>query len=447
MRALALVDTDSYVKWGAALLARFPAEWDRQIAVVATPGAPSAGQLSAALAGSGFEGASLELTLETLGTRVAADRPDVVVVAMRGPAASVVLRVLSDLPNRPVLVSGLPGISIPATWKALFYRAQADLVVLHSKREIREFDLVAGKRGWDHRLALATLPFIERTVAVPSSAAPSSLASSSAVPSSPDPSGRAPSNTGLPVGAPDGRDIVFAVQSIVPLERADRERVLDILIATARRNPDHRVVIKVRALSGEQQTHDEEHSYPDLLAERPSPPQNLVVAAGAMATALDTAAGLVTVSSTASIEAIARDIPLIMLDEFGISDGLINQAFVGSGLFADGEAVASLAFARPNPQWLDDNYFHASGDDDWMRAVDELLALRASAPLTARPSLRGHLGGALRRAWERKQAFGRHDRTLLGAAALAVGTPARSVVLLGRRIRGRRAHVWDSVAR
>jgi len=398
VRALALVDTDSYVKWGAALLAQLPDSWVRGVAVVATPGAPSADQLAAALAGSGFEGAARVLTLDTLAAIVEVERPDVVIVAMRGPAASVVLRVLSALPNRAVLVSGLPGISIPATWKALFYRAQADLMVLHSKREIREFRQVAGKRGWTHRLALATLPFIDRSPAA------------------------------------GGTDIVFAVQSIVPPERPERERVLDLLIETARRNPDHRVVIKVRAVGGEQQTHDEQHGYPDLLAKREAPPNNLVVASGPMAAALDGALGLVTVSSTATIEAIARDVPVIVIDEFGVSDELINPVFLRSGLFGDGEALASLAFARPNAAWLDDNYFHAAGDADWMRALDDLLEQRAHAPLAERPSLRGTLGGLLRRAWERKQAFGEHDRSALGAVALAVGTPARGVLVVARRL-------------
>ena len=409
MRALALVDTDSYVKWGAALLAQLPTEWQREVAVVATPGAPSAEQLAAALAGSGFEGAARVLTLDSLVARVELEKPDVVIVAMRGPAASVVLRVLSTVENRPVFVSGLPGISIPATWKALFYRAQADLMVLHSKREIREFEVVAGKRGWTHRLVLATLPFID------------------------------------PRPAAGGTDIVFAVQSIVPLERPERERVLDILIETARRNPDHRVVIKVRAVSGEQQTHDEEHSYPDLLAQRASAPSNLIVASGPMSAALDTALGLVTVSSTASIEAIALGVPLIVLDEFGVSDALINPVFLGSGLFGDGEAVASLAFAIPNAEWLDDNYFHAPEDVDWMRALDTLLEQRASAPLPERHSLRGNLGGLLRRAWERKQAFGEHDRSALGTVALVVGTPAKHVLLRVRKVaraRGRE-HVWQ----
>jgi len=400
VRALALVDTDSYVKWGAALLARLPDGWERDIAVVATPARPSDAQLAAALAGSGFEPASvIHTTLDELAERAARERPDVVIVAMRGPAASVVLRLLADLPDRPVLVSGLPGISIPATWKALFYRAQADLVVLHSKHEIREFRLVAGKRGWTHRLALATLPFAD--------AAPS---------------------TG-------GRDVVFAVQSIVPALRADRERMLDILIDTAARNPDHRVVIKVRAVDGEQQTHDEEHSYPDLLRARGDVPANLVVGSGPMAEALDTAAGLVTVSSTAVIEAVARRIPVIVVDEFGLSAELINLVFARSGLTGSGDDVAALRFAHPREQWLDDNYFHESSDNDWLEGVEALLAARALAALVPRESLRGGFGGLLRRAWERKQAFGSHDRTALGAAALVIGVPARRAVLAARAVK------------
>jgi hypothetical protein len=400
VRALALVDTDSYVKWGAALLARLPADWEREIAVVATPARPSEAQLAAALAGSGFEpGQVIHATLDELAGRAARERPDVVIVAMRGPAASVVLRLLADLPDRPVLVSGLPGISIPATWKALFYRAQADLVVLHSKHEIREFRLVAGKRGWTHRLALATLPFADAE----------------------------------PVTG--GRDVVFAVQSIVPAQRVDRERMLDILIDTAARNPDHRVVIKVRAVSGEQQTHDEEHSYPDLLRSRGDVPANLVVASGPMAEALDAAAGLVTVSSTAVIEAVARRIPVIVVDEFGLSGKLINLVFAESGLTGSGDDVAALRFAHPREQWLDDNYFHAPDDNDWLAGVKELLAARALAPLVPRASLRGGFGGLLRRAWERKQAFGSHDRTALGMAALVVGVPARRALLTARAMK------------
>jgi hypothetical protein len=308
-----------------------------------------------------------------------------------------VLRVLSELPDRPVLVSGLPGISIPATWKALFYRAQADLFVLHSRNEIREFRDVAVKRGWTHRLVLATLPFIDDR----------------------------------PVTG--GTDVVFAVQSIVPSRLDDRERVLDILVDTARRNPGHRVVIKVRAVEGEAQTHDEQHGYPELLAARDDAPANLVVASGPMSTALDTACGLVTVSSTSVIEAVGRGVPVIAISDFGVTARLINVVFAGSGLLGSGEDVAMLRFAHPRPEWLADNYFHDPALDDWLSAVDELVEARSAGRLPARRSLRGGAGGVLRRAWERKRAFGSHDRSMLGAVALAVGVPARAGALVVQR--------------
>jgi hypothetical protein len=394
VRALALVDSDSYVKWGAALLAQFPDGWSREVVVVATPALPSDDQLEAALAGSGFAASDVSTAdLAAAVALVAAQRPEVVVVAMRGPAASVVLRALSELADRPVLVSGLPGISIPATWKALFYRAQADLIVLHSKHEVREFHYVAAKRGWQHRLALATLPFIDDR----------------------------------PVTAQT--DVVFAVQSIVPSELADRHRVLDILVDTALRNPGHRVVVKVRAVEGEAQTHFEPHGYPELLAARTGVPHNLVVASGPMAVALDSAAGLVTVSSTAVMEAIGRGVPVIALSEFGVTAKLINVVFAGSGMLGSGDDVAALRFSHPRPEWLDDNYFHDPAGNDWLAAVDELVAARAAGPLPARRSLRGRAGGVLRRAWERKRAFGSHDRSVLGAVALAVGVPARATLV------------------
>jgi len=402
VRALALVDSDSYVKWGAALLGQLPDDWRRELALVATPAAPSAAQLSAALEGSGIDPARVSsLSLAALAQRVRDHVPDVVIVAMRGPAASVVLRTLASLERRPVLVSGLPGISVPATRKALLFRGQADLMVLHSKREVREFAELAGASGWDHRFALATLPFIDRR----------------------------------PVTG--GTDIVFAVQAIVPASLEEREQMLDLLIETAGRNPAHRVVVKVRAVAGESQTHAEANSYPDLLAARSAVPVNLVVASGPMADALDTAAALVTVSSTAAIEAIGRGVPVLAVDEFGVTARLINLVFEGSGLFGGAEELVALRFAHPLPEWLDDNYFHDAADSDWTRALDALLAERAAGALTHRPSLRGRAGGALRLAWERKRAFGDEDTSRSGALALAVGLPLRRAALLAQRLRRR----------
>ncbi|MES1169218.1 MAG: DUF6716 putative glycosyltransferase, partial [Leifsonia sp.] len=294
------------------------------------------------------------------------------------------------------IVTGLPGISIPATRKALAFRRQADLFVLHSRREVREFTRLSREHGWTHRFALATLPFIERHE------------------------------------ASGGTDLVFAAQAVVPRDPDERRRVLALLIAAAAADPSRRVVIKVRGLTGEAQTHAEHVSYPELLQEVDRAPDNLVVSSASMSAALDEAEGLVTVSSTAAIEAIARGIPVIALDVFGVSDELINPVFEGSGLFGGAAAVLRREFRHPEPSWRDDNYFHAAHDDDVAVQLEALVAARCQGVLPAREPAR-KLGGALRLAWDRKRAFGEVDRSIAGAVAVAVGTPARATVIAARK--------------
>lgn len=395
MRIVGLADSDSYVKWGAALLGTLPPEWERELLVVDSPIVVSDAQLASALAGSGVERVS-RVGFAGVAARLAADSPDAVLVATPGPIAMVLMRVVAALVPRPVLVSGLPGISIPTTRKALLYRRQADLMVLHSHREVREFARLSRAKGWDHRFGLATLPFTSQQEA-------------------------------------SGTDLVFAAQAIVPAERGDRLVVAAMLRDAALADPTRRVVVKVRALEGENQTHPETDGYPDLIASLGSVPGNLVVSAVPMAAALDSAEGLVTVSSTAAIEALARGIPVIALDTFGIRRSLINPVFRESGLFGGRDAVLARDFRHPDPGWLDDNYFHAPDADDWHRTLAELVAARRAGVLVPRPTSLPR-GGGLRAAWDRKRAFGAADRSLGGKVALVIGTPLRGAVRLKNRV-------------
>lgn len=409
MRLVVLADSDSYVKWGAALAGTLSSEWDRELLVVDTPMVVSDAQLATALTGSGIHAVS-RITLPEVAPRLAADPPDAVLVATPGPIARVLTRMVADLAPRPVVVSGLPGISIPTTRKALLYRRQADLVVLHSRREIREFGRLARAKGWDHRFGLATLPFASRRPA-------------------------------------DGTDLVFAAQAIVPAPREDRILVARMLRDAALAHPSRRVVIKVRALAGEKQTHPEVDGYPDLIETLGPVPENLVVSAAPMGSALDTAEGLVTVSSTAVIEALARGMPVIALDTFGVRRSLINPVFVGSGLFGGRDAVVAREFRHPDPGWLDENYFHDAGADDWTHTLAELIAERRAGRLAPRSA---HLprGGALRAAWDRKRAFGDADRSVGGFVALLVGTPLRAAVRgknRARRVLRARLSAWRSL--
>ena len=115
-------------------------------------------------------------------------------------------------------------------------------------------------------------------------------------------------------------DIVFAAQALVPVGRDERAEIAATLVRAAEADPNRRVVVKLRSRPGESETHLERDPYLELLPARR--PDNLVVSYSSMAAALSTAAGLVTVSSTAAVEAVALGVPVIALDSFGVSKSL-----------------------------------------------------------------------------------------------------------------------------
>ena len=407
-RVVGLVDTDSFAKWGAHLLASAPAHWRLELVVVATPRSASRSQLRAAFRGLDARLAHLSdappepVAVDLVVRGLQDDPPDAVLVACIGPVAELVIdEVARRVPRRPVLLTGLPGISFPAKWKGVFLRARADLFVLHSHREVRAYRDLARAGGTEPHFALATLPFARSR------------------------GGAADDDT--------VRDaVVFAAQPSVPSDEQDRRRIVGWLAETARRHPEWRVVVKVRATAGEHQTHREQFPYPDLLpADAPS---NLVVEGGPMAQHLARAVALVTVSSTAVLEAVAQGVPALTLTDFGVSRALINEVFVDSGLEGDATDLVDGRFGRVRSEWMHDNHFHPPTDDDWVDRAEALMVLRDAGALVDRPPARRSRGGALRRAWERKNALGAADRSVLGAVALAVGTPVRTAKRAVRRV-------------
>ncbi|WP_221584336.1 DUF6716 putative glycosyltransferase [Microbacterium sp. G2-8] len=397
-RIIAVADTDSYVKWAAALVAD---PWvDGSLIVLDTELVVSDTQLTSALSGTGLATERVRrAAFDELPVRLAG--ADGVVIAARGPLTRVVARVAAGLNPRPVIVTGLPGISLPATWLALHFRRQCDMFVLHSHREIAAFRALADERGIDQRFALATLPFARHAAQT----APTS----------------------------SGTDLVFAAQALAPRSREDRIRVARILVDAAHADPSRCVVLKLRGRPGEQQTHREVDAYPDLLAEMDDVPRNLVVSYAPMHEALATAEGLVTVSSTAAIEAAAQGVPVIALDTFGIDEKLINVVFAGSGLLGGADDVVARRFRHPHQDWLRDNYFHDAADDSWVALVADLIVRRRRGDLPGRPA-HARVGGLARDAWERRLALGNRDRSLIGVAAYGAGVPLRAAMRRWRRV-------------
>ncbi len=417
-RVLAIADTDSYLKWSAATLAAMPTAWRRTQLVIENPVMPSAAQITAATA----------LPVEVLSRaavcrRIRELRPDVLLLAGTGP-------VVADLsgdrtlrtPDRPVLLTGLPGISVPATRSAIRFRTGCDLFVLHSHREVSEFAELAQHTAPRLEFGLARLPFLGAE----------------------------------PVSSTERSDLLFAAQAKVPVARAERE---SILLALAEAGG---AVVKVRAQADEQQTHHEAWPYPELLADLIDSgriaPDAVRCVGGSMAEALATARGLVTVSSTAALEAMAADVPVLIISDFGISAEMINIVFADSGCLGTLTDLSSGRLPRPRPEWLEANYFHPEPENDWLIRLERLLEIRAAGGLprpvrtssvrkrirrrlrllvpaaVARPLLRARSG--LRARFDLRARAGRPERRLADA-----GQPP------GRTTPGpRRAHPGSPVA-
>jgi hypothetical protein len=362
IRVLAIADTDSYLKWSAATLDALPGSWESTQLIIKNPVMPSAAQIRA------VSSQHVEvLTNAELVRRIRLECPDVVLLACTGPvvAALTVQRVFWGS-ARPVLVTGLPGISVPATSRAVRSRATCDLFLLHSMREVVDFAEIGAQVAPALIFGLASLPFL-------------------------------PANTPGPVAEDQpGPNLVFAAQAKVPVERAHREQ---ILLALAEAGS---AVVKLRAWSEEQQTHNETWSYhdimDDLIAERRVAADAVAFVGGSMVDALRTSRGFVTVSSTAALEAMAMNRPTLIISDFGVSEEMINLVFQESGCLGTLDDLREGRLCQPDPRWLEANYFHPVEKNNWLEMLNQLLEKRALRQLPARRRivLRGRVRRRLR---------------------------------------------------
>ncbi|MFI6428168.1 DUF6716 putative glycosyltransferase [Promicromonospora sp. NPDC050880] len=363
IRVLAVADSDSYLKWACATLDRIGAPEDEGLArsavLVRTPIVPTTNQIAAAVAGSSVVRPPV-LSLRELKEHVREARPDVVLVAATGPVAEMVARIVvrADPANRPALVTGLPGMALPATPRGTAWRRWCDAFVVHSRREIAAYRDAFAAHDAAPRVVLGHLPFLERLTAIPS--------------------------------RPTER-VVFAAQAKVPNDRDDRVRLLDGLAHLT--NEGFEVIVKLRARKGERQTHNEAHPYDELWDaehERLGHRSDAVrFVDGPMAEWLQPGTALVTVSSTAALESLALHLPTALVDDFGVDATLLNEPFAGSGCMIS-LADVGKAFHEggpvPDAGWLDENYLHAA-ESELPDAIAELARLRAAGDLNPLPDV------------------------------------------------------------
>ncbi|WP_258233920.1 DUF6716 putative glycosyltransferase [Brevibacterium oceani] len=424
IRILSVSDSESYLKWATQLLSSLT-DVEGRVFLIDNPILPTDEQIASAVAGTDWQHRQIPVIARSDLAQVIADHsPDIVLGAATGPIVAQVFLTAHSRADRPALVSGLPGMGLPASGKGMNYRRLMDAFIAHSFAEVAAYTEASTAAQVPCEVLLARLPMLRSegiprlqtstiTEAAPPAPGPTSDRDSHTTPPASPRSLDASSTLAVP------RTLVFTPQAKVPAERADREAIIAALAEFADRHPKSTAVIKMRSRPGEFETHHEQHSYFEILADfrtrRVSGADRIELGYGPLSDFLDSESALVTVSSTAALESIDRGVPTLLISDFGIDRELLNEVFAESGATGTLADMVAGRIRFPDSEWLAENYFHS--DDGQLRRDLGLLATRAKA---------GQLPN-------RRSAFLKQKR-LLVRAELRTVTPA-PIISAYRRLR------------
>jgi hypothetical protein len=421
VRVAVLADSDTRWKWGALTARRIAPSTSVELSGFLLRGraTPTARQLAEV-------GVSADELREVTGNeflRAMRDGSyDIVVLALVGGGVQAMLHGLAALgrEQRPVVVTGYVGVVYEKLSDGLLLRHGADVVLANSRHDAARFRAVYEGVGADAgSVTEAALPFLG----------------------------------GAPYRPEEGRDtVVFAVQPSVPESRADRAYLLRRLVEHARLHPEREVLLKLRSKPGEHTTHLEEIPYQKLAEKLPGGlPPNFRPVYGNMGEVLDRTDLLVTVSSTAALEALHRRIPTAVLTDLGVREALGNHHFLGSGLLASWDRLDGGHRPTPDAEWLSrqgvaaDNSYESAFDEARKRVAELLLLPRlpAIAPYYTPATAPGYLPGLLAR-----HHLAPDGTPLAGAAPKAEATGVRRMVrdTVRRAARGAYRHGVQRVA-
>ncbi|WP_346077450.1 MULTISPECIES: DUF6716 putative glycosyltransferase [Actinomycetes] len=322
LRVAVLADSDTRWKWGALTAQRItPAAAEVRLDGYLLRGraTPTARQLQEV----GVRADSLsEVTGVEFLHAMSQEPYDILVLALVGGAVQAMLHGLRSAWGtgpRPVVVTGYVGVVYEKLADGLLLRHGADLVLANSRHDADRFRAVYEGVGADaSSVTEVALPFL----------------------------GGAPYS-----GEHEPYTVVFAAQPSVPDNRRDRTYLLDRLIRHARTHPEREVLLKLRSKPGEHTTHIEELPYQKLVQGK-DVPDNFRLVYGHMGEVLDRTDLLVTVSSTAALEALHRRVPTVVLTDLGVRETLGNHHFTGSGCLASWDRLDAGHRPAPDEEWV-----------------------------------------------------------------------------------------------
>ncbi|GGS65660.1 hypothetical protein GCM10010206_30180 [Streptomyces cinerochromogenes] len=325
LRVAVLADSDTRWKWGALTAQRLtPAAAEVRLDGYLLRGraTPTARQLEEV----GVRADSLREVTGVEFLRAMSEAPDdpydLLVLALVGGGVQAMLHGLRAAwgpGKRPVVVTGYVGVVYEKLTDGLLLRHGADLVLANSRHDADRFRAVYEGVGADaSSVTEVALPFL----------------------------GGAPYT-----GEHEPHTVVFAAQPSVPDNRRDRTYLLNRLVEHARKHPEREVLLKLRSKPGEHTTHIEELPY-QKLAQGTGLPDNFRLVYGHMGEVLDRTDLLVTVSSTAALEALHRRIPTAVLTDLGVREALGNHHFTGSGCLASWDQLDAGHRPVPDEEWV-----------------------------------------------------------------------------------------------
>uniref|UniRef100_UPI00140958FF DUF6716 putative glycosyltransferase n=1 Tax=Streptomyces sp. YIM 98790 TaxID=2689077 RepID=UPI00140958FF len=350
-RAVVFADSDSRWKWAAMTTRQIAPDHAIDARFMQTGSMPSQRQIDEVGV---VPDTSRVVSLLELLEDPELPEADLLVLGVTGGSVLAMLHALGTAwkgrERRPVVVTGYVGVVYENAVDGAVLRVGADIVLANSAADAEMFrDIYAGV-GADPKVVVeSALPFLGGKRYEPG----------------------AWEREGRPF------TVCFAVQPSVPATREERVSILHKAARHARLHPGREVLIKLRNRPGEGVTHPEAYSYEELFGQLADPPPNLRLLYGEMGQVLDRTDLLVTVSSTAAMEAIHRGIPTGILTDYGIREAHGNHFFVSSGLLTSWQELDEGRLPAVAPGWAEQNGL--TGQDPYREARDRYAALRGTA--------------------------------------------------------------------
>jgi hypothetical protein len=274
---------------------------------------------------------------------------DVVVLAVQGPQVQRFCHDLFDAveftgATPPVTVSGWVGVIIENITAGYLARYTTDIVAVNSRTDLATFEAVARslKLPTDN-LLLCGLPLL---------------------------SGK---HRETPLDAPI-KSVMFADQPTVPQTREDRLYVYQRLMAYAQAHPDRQVVLKPRHRIGEDTFHRMKF-HPEALLANSRKPSNFTIDYTSVAERLADLDLMLTISSTAALEAIGAGVRAAFIADLDVREQLGNHIFLDSGLLRTFDQLERDDIGVPAKAWIEDYFFDTHGVAPTEQIADRALEL------------------------------------------------------------------------